>query len=594
MNISNREKTKLLDIKKCYDETGTISGVVKKLGLQDWRVKKALRKGHWLGLFVYDKYYKKHTEKIKYIKSIVEKDKKCKLTKQEMQQIRYVFSHSYQNNISPIIMRGILVKILGINTINKITSNISLPNKKTQRFRRKLFEQIINLLKKGEKADAICCSLKISNNQFKIILRKAKEKKLIETDNIPSLKRRIHFDKKLFKKIKMYLKRNYKVREICENLKIKPLIFKNILLAAKEKKLIKTTRIKSLQRIRFDRNIFKKLQEHVKKGCKQTEIYKGLKLSNKQLTEILKKARQKKLTNAKSFKEFRKELSPIPNQERILKAMKLYYSFGSLLEVSKRMNITRERVRQLLKAGERNKLFKYELYRVAYIKNVSKQISKTEVEKELVSYGNLNNLIKKYTLPTWASEKLLNFYNIDANYIKKVKRDTNDSKIYNEIVETLGHHPTTTEMRKNSRWRALWVRLAYRYKGFDNFRRAYGIPIPKKGYSKFKEVAVPRAIEAARKRAIKRSKERQDSILELLYNNKQPLCQTEISKALNINHNVVTKYISPLIKEGKVSMKMEHPKKLYFLSTSNAQQQPDIYTNTEKVEENRNISKEGT
>lgn len=55
----------ILKIKSYYDNAGSnIAEVSRRTGLPYANIKKALRKGHYQGLFVYDRYYKKH-QKVK-------------------------------------------------------------------------------------------------------------------------------------------------------------------------------------------------------------------------------------------------------------------------------------------------------------------------------------------------------------------------------------------------------------------------------------------------------------------------------------------------------------------------------------------------
>lgn len=57
--FTKEEKEILFKVKSHYDMVGTISGVAKILGIQPWRVRQYLYKGHRYGLFVVDKFNKR-------------------------------------------------------------------------------------------------------------------------------------------------------------------------------------------------------------------------------------------------------------------------------------------------------------------------------------------------------------------------------------------------------------------------------------------------------------------------------------------------------------------------------------------------------
>ncbi|MBU4467311.1 MAG: hypothetical protein KKC39_01010 [Candidatus Omnitrophica bacterium] len=249
---------------------------------------------------------------------------------------------------------------------------------------------------------------------------------------------------------------------------------------------------------------------------------------------------------------------------RLLEVKRLYDELGTLESVAKKINITRERVRQLLQKGVKNKLFTYKPHTDA--EDLSKEISKEQIVKELVLYGNYNNLRANYGLSNSAIYKLLEFYLIDAVYIKRLRRHKRDLMQYQSIVDFLGHHPTTTELSKKKEWRALWHRIYHRWGCIDNFRKEYGIPIPKKGYSEFREKTIPKGIEALKAFSQRKRKEIKNNILNLLREQKEDkLNTTVIAVLIDKNRETTKRCLLELLNENKVRQEQIGKAICYFI-----------------------------
>ena len=103
--------------------------------------------------------------------------------------------------------------------------------------------------------------------------------------------------------------------------------------------------------------------------------------------------------------------------------------------------------------------------------------------KELTLYGNLKNIKSEYVIGDGVLKNLLSFYSIDKKYIIKVKETEKEFNQYQDIVNFLGHHPTTTELSKKREWRNLWHRIYYHWGSFNKFRKEYNILIPKSAFN---------------------------------------------------------------------------------------------------------------
>lgn len=53
-------------------------------------------------------------------------------------------------------------------------------------------------------------------------------------------------------------------------------------------------------------------------------------------------------------------------------------------------------------------------------------------------------------------------------------------KDYENLIRTLGRHPTTTEMRQHVEWKNIYHRIIYRYYNLSKFKETCGYPIPQK------------------------------------------------------------------------------------------------------------------
>ena len=284
------------------------------------------------------------------------------------------------------------------------------------------------------------------------------------------------------------------------------------------------------------------------------------------LYKILKQLKKRGIIKTDSIAKLKGIRLNEKQKEKILIAKNLYDEMHTLEKVAIKLNLTRERVRQLLKLGNNVKLFVHKPYRANQLKELISKIPKESIVKELVLYGSSKNIKTNYDLGNNDINRLLNYYSIDAVYIRKLRRNRIDLKQYQEIVDFLGHHPTTTELAKKSEWRALWYRISRNWGGFDNFRKEYGIPIPQKGYSKFKEKAIPKGIEALRQRGRETRNKYKIEVLELLDKQRgNKLAAHKIAKLISKNGMTVKRCLSELSEENKVEAIKEAKGTYYFL-----------------------------
>ena len=377
------------------------------------------------------------------------------------------------------------------------------------------------------------------------------------------LKRKLYLKRKLVKKTITFFKKGYSGTEIAKRLGISYAKLREMLEIAKDRKLLQKSSIPLLKKLYFKKKIINKILPLLKNGYNNEQVAKSLKINLRQSTKFINRAR------VIIAKEKRVE----KNKSRILEIRKLYSELGSLENVAKKINLTRERVRQLLKQGEEYGLYEYETYNKEYTKKLANRYSKDALIKEIMLHGSLNKFKTTSGLSNVDVNRLMNFYNIDKPYTNVLLRDKRDLRQYQEIVNILGHHPTTTELQTKTDWRKLRCRLNHRYKGFNNFRKSYGIPAPPKGYARFRDKTIPLGIAALRARAKLIRDEKETKVINLLKEVQMPLTYAEAASRLNMRKETARRYLMGLASQGKINTENIGIQKFYISKEIN----PDLY-----------------
>lgn len=213
--------------------------------------------------------------------------------------------------------------------------------------------------------------------------------------------------------------------------------------------------------------------------------FKGI--GQKALRDIKKEYKrifQKELFNNKTQDKTKLRVIPIQESQnkrkrkRILEAKRLYEEFGTLQKVANILRLTRERVRQLLKKGEKFGLFIHQTTRTTRFIQLTKKVSKENLIKEIESNKTVFEVCTLFGIGTNQYFKLVNFYNIDTmDHRLDAKRRKYIAK-YMTIVDFLGHHPSTTELNSKPEWRNIWHCIDRCWGGIEKFRAEYGIEKP--------------------------------------------------------------------------------------------------------------------
>jgi hypothetical protein len=167
---------------------------------------------------------------------------------------------------------------------------------------------------------------------------------------------------------------------------------------------------------------------------------------------------------------------------RLKEIKKMYDKYLTLQKTGDELGLTRERIRQLLKKGEKLGLYTYLntwKRKEKKLKELTKKYNKNillNVVKDI--YGS-NKICKKLDLKKHELKYLLNYYDIDCSEYYKLMSMKKYIREYSQIVDNLGHHPSTTEMNRRKEWRSVWSGIDRYWGDMETFRRDYGIEKPK-------------------------------------------------------------------------------------------------------------------
>jgi len=248
------------------------------------------------------------------------------------------------------------------------------------------------------------------------------------------------------------------------------------------------------------------------------------------------------------YRRFNLNVSP-KEKSRIKKIKEIseaYKRLGTLEKVGKEFNVTRERVRQILKRGEDLGVIDIIIKHKIPHEEKIKKISTESLLKDLKELGNLTKVSRKYNLPLRVIKRKIEIsgYNIEEILIEKKKSKTNIE--YLELVNLLNHHPTTSEMENNDNFRVLYNRIL-RYWGTMNiFRAEYGYPIVKPGNPNIiQDVLMKRKYDSDIR------KNKVDKVFKLIKEN--PYCSTRfICTNLDIPLSTLYTYILVLVNEKRI------------------------------------------
>ncbi len=264
-------------------------------------------------------------------------------------------------------------------------------------------------------------------------------------------------------------------------------------------------------------------------------------LGTKEVTPLTEKKLRRALTGLEQADP--QSLSNHSAVKALHEVHRLYEEFGTLAAVGTRLRLTRERVRQLLNIGKNLGLFEY---KPRAKPDLTQRISRGHLLEVYAEQPRLQTVARYFHVSLRDLAILLRIYSISQLQLRQIRTNKVRAKSiaeYNAVKDTLGHHPTTTEMFKNPQWRTLVARIQKVWGSFAAFRQELGIPKP---VWSFRYMAQERASNAAfvRERDLRAVKE----CLVSAY----PLSRRDIEMKLSYKAEKARKLLSLLVKTGEV------------------------------------------
>ena len=247
--------------------------------------------------------------------------------------------------------------------------------------------------------------------------------------------------------------------------------------------------------------------------------------------------------------------------KRLIRIKKIYDQTDTLQKTATILQLTRERVRQLLKEGENYGLYHYETYRSRRKKYLRRVFSRKTLVKAIKLLDTIDATISKLGITKEEFKKLLNFFKIDRKGYVIISKQGKCLKQYSNVVGILGHHPTTTELDSKREWKNLWSRISRFWGNIDVFRKEYGIEKQKhKMASKLQEKW---------KKNRKHNDELRQYILGIIKSN-YSVSRKELSIILGIKKELLHyKLLKKMVKEGTLIMVGKGHAARYRMSNEN-------------------------
>lgn len=232
------------------------------------------------------------------------------------------------------------------------------------------------------------------------------------------------------------------------------------------------------------------------------------------------------------------------NSSRYQQIKEAYERLGTLAKAGEEFHLTRERVRQILNQGEKRGVFIYELNREKRFREISQKYDRGSLIKEIRMLISPTRICMKLGIKISDFKKLLEYFTIEYKDYRLLAVMGKTAEKYSQIVDVLGHHPSTTEMNSRTDWRTVWGAIDRNWGNMSNFRKEFGIEIPKRRW--------PLKVQKRWKEQRIQKDRRIQEILELLKNS-NGLSNTELATRFNIDSNSFhSGYIYKMLKSGLI------------------------------------------
>jgi predicted transcriptional regulator len=270
----------------------------------------------------------------------------------------------------------------------------------------------------------------------------------------------------------------------------------------KNEKIVKKHKRLSDSEIKYYQNILQLYEERGTTGFpkKNNHLLKS-RLNDKFILRenITRESSNKEEQGTLAYEGIHKDNNEIPNKKlRKLSNSKidfsqtvfqLYKEYGTLEKVGREVGLTRERIRQILERGNKYGLFEYPIKKelIFYPFLINYFTNKEELLNELSDCFKKEEMLETLSTDMVNLNKLLEHFNLTLNDIVIYSKKKRLKKQYDEYVEKIGHHPTTTEMNEDKKIRNIWIKITRYWGSMADFRQEFGYPLIKQGNPRLKE-----------------------------------------------------------------------------------------------------------
>lgn len=267
--------------------------------------------------------------------------------------------------------------------------------------------------------------------------------------------------------------------------------------------------------------------------------------SMKRIFNILHRAKEIHIEKEEVTHEAKKLSEEKIGHFRLIQEM--YSKLGTLEKVGKELNLTRERVRQILIEGARNGLFEYKP-RGAELEKLKQELDKDYLIREIKLLKSKTKLCFKFNINMDELENLLSHFDIDFREYRKIVSMGRYLQEYSEIVDKIGYHPTTTELNSRLDWRKVWAGIDRYWGSIDNFRKEFGIDKPKMNIHQNTLNAWNESIE----KRVQIKKQKKERLIQFI-KAREPVSSGVMKSELGLLGGNLSIYLNELLREGLIS-----------------------------------------
>jgi len=230
----------------------------------------------------------------------------------------------------------------------------------------------------------------------------------------------------------------------------------------------------------------------------------------------------------------------------------LYKEYGTLEKVGREVGLTRERIRQILARGDKYGLFEYPIKKelISYPFLINYFTKKEELLNELSDCSKKDEMLETLNTDIINFNKLLGYFNLDIRDVQNYSKKKKLKRQYDEYVEKIGHHPTTTEMNGDKKIRNIWMKITRHWGSMADFRQEYGYPHIKQGNPRLKE-NIREWHQKRNAMVILRKKSYMEIILKNL-SDRGTLNKKHLARECNISEQGCLNILNSMIKRGDI------------------------------------------